>query len=106
MPSNYQPSDLTRDAVDALKGHHVLMFGADWCSHCQAAQGPTEAALSNTTGVTLLQIEDGKGRPLGRTFAVKLWPTLVFLKDGQEIDRVVRPTDTAPIEAGLRKLSA
>jgi thioredoxin 1 len=26
-----------------------------------------------------VKVEDGKGRPLGRSFRVKLWPTLVFM---------------------------
>ena len=106
MASNYQPSDLTRESVNALKGRHVLMFGANWCAHCQAAEDPTQAALAQHPNVTLLQIEDGKGRPLGRSFAVKLWPTLIVLRNGQEVDRVVRPTEAAPIEAALKKLGA
>lgn len=106
MPSDYQPSNLTRESTDALKGMHVLMFGANWCTHCQAAESPTQAVLSQYPNVTLLQIEDGKGRPLGRSFAVKLWPTLIVLRNGQEVDRVVRPTDIAPIEAALKKLGA
>ena len=31
---------------------------------------------------------DASGRPLGRSFKVKLWPTLVFLRDGREIERL------------------
>ena len=38
-----------------------------------------------------VKIEDGPGRRLGRSFGVKLWPTLIFMKDGQEISRLVRP---------------
>ena len=38
-----------------------------------------------------LKFEDGPGRPLGRSFKVKLWPTLIFMKDGVEVARVVRP---------------
>ena len=30
-------------------------------------------------------------QPLGRSFRVKLWPTLVFLRDGEEVARLVRP---------------
>jgi len=45
-----------------------------------------------------LKIEDGPGRPLGRSFRVKLWPTLVFLRDGVEVARVVRPADAKQIE--------
>jgi thioredoxin 1 len=38
-----------------------------------------------------LKVEDGRGRPLGRAFGVRLWPTLVLLRDGEELARVVRP---------------
>ena len=43
------------------------------------------------------KIEDGPGRRLGRSFRVKLWPTLILLKDGQEVARVVRPSDAADL---------
>jgi len=51
-----------------------------------------------------VKVEDGKGRRLGRTFGVKLWPTLIFLKDGEEIARVVRPEDSSDIEDALLKI--
>jgi thioredoxin 1 len=38
------------------------------------------------------KVEDGPGRRLGRSYRVKLWPTLILLRDGQEIGRLVRPT--------------
>lgn len=54
-----------------------------------------------------MKIEDGRGRPLGRAFGIKLWPTLVFLRDGVEVARVVRPLDAAQIEAeGFAALTA
>jgi thioredoxin 1 len=34
-----------------------------------------------------VKVEDGSGRRLGRSFGVKLWPTLVFLRDGREVAR-------------------
>ncbi len=46
-----------------------------------------------------IKVEDGKGRPLGRSFKVKLWPTLVYLENGMEVGRVVRPNNVAEIEA-------
>jgi thioredoxin 1 len=52
-----------------------------------------------------LQVEDGPGRPLGRSFRVKLWPTLVFLKDGQEVARVVRPSRVEELQDALAKIS-
>jgi len=36
--------------------------------------------------------------------AVKLWPTLVLLRDGVEVTRLVRPTSTSVIEEALEQL--
>lgn len=55
-----------------------------------------DAALSEHPEVPVVWVEDGKGRPLGRSFRVKLWPTLIFLQDGAEVARVVRPTGRRP----------
>ena len=53
-----------------------------------------------------LKVEDGPGRPLGRSFRVKLWPTLVFLKDGQEVARIVRPGSPDEIRHALDQIDA
>ncbi len=103
--SSYRPSSLTQEEVARIQGLMLLEFGVDWCPHCQAAQGPIAAALADS-GIPRVQVEDGKGRPLGRAFGVKLWPTLVFLRDGQEVGRVVRPVDPEPIADTLRRLGA
>ncbi len=52
-----------------------------------------------------LKIEDGSGRRLGRSFHIKLWPTLVFLRDGQEVARLVRPTESDPIREAMRRIA-
>lgn len=101
----YRVDAPTREAVDAMRGPLVLEFGTDWCGHCQAAQPLIANVLAGHDGVEHLKIEDGKGRPLGRSFRVKLWPTLVVLRDGVEVARVVRPVDASDIEQALRALA-
>jgi thioredoxin 1 len=96
----------TRLAVDALPGPVVVEFGTAWCGHCLAAQPLLETAFAAFPHVRHIKIEDGRGRPLGRSFRVKLWPTLVFLRDGAEAARVVRPTDTDAIAQGLALITA
>lgn len=81
-----------RTEIDALPGATLIEFGAPWCGYCIAAQGQIEAALGAHPDIRHLKIEDGRGKPLGRSFRVKLWPTLVLLRDGVEIARLVRPT--------------
>lgn len=51
-----------------------------------------------------MKIEDGKGRPLGRTFRVRLWPTLIFLNSGKEVARLVRPMNLIMITEALAQI--
>lgn len=91
----------SRADVDAMPGLTLLEFGTDWCGHCRAAQPAVAATLTAQPQWRHLKVEDGRGRPLGRSFGVKLWPTLVLLRDGQELARVVRPTQPADLMALL-----
>ncbi|PKO37928.1 MAG: thiol reductase thioredoxin [Betaproteobacteria bacterium HGW-Betaproteobacteria-6] len=95
--AKYAETAADRAEIDALPGTLLIEFGVDWCPHCQGAQPFIEAALGATPHLRHIKVEDGPGRRLGRTFRVKLWPTLILLRDGQEIGRVVRPTSSAEI---------
>lgn len=104
MTSTYTSPEPVRQEVDQLGGATVLEFGAPWCGYCQAAQAPLARAFAAHPGVRHIKIEDGKGKALGRSFRVKLWPTLVFLRDGREVARLVRPDDAAGIERALQEI--
>lgn len=92
----------TRAEVDALPGTTVLEFGTPWCPHCTGAQPLIEQALQGLPQVQHIKVEDGPGQRLGRSYKVKLWPTLIVLKDGQERGRAVRPTTRAEMDEALR----
>ena len=81
----------TREEVDQMQGPVLLEFGATWCGHCQALEPELAAQLKQHPQVRHIKVEDGKGKPLGRSFRVKLWPTLVFMRDGQVRHQVSRP---------------
>lgn len=95
---DHEPS---RAEVDDRPGPLMLEFGAPWCGHCRAAQPLIAAAFADHPGVGHLKVEDGPGRRLGRSFGVKLWPTLIFLDRGREVARLVRPGDRAAIAEAL-----
>lgn len=104
MSKPYSDQAPTRADVDQWPGPAVLEFGTDWCGHCQAAEPLIARAFADHPQLRHLKIEDGKGRPLGRTFQVKLWPTLIFLRNGQEIARLVRPTDSEALRQALAQI--
>ncbi|RGE44135.1 thioredoxin [Comamonas testosteroni] len=91
----------TRQAINALKGANLLEFGTPWCGHCQRAQPLLQAALAAVPELPHIKVEDGPGKPLGRSYRVKLWPTLIFLRDGQEVARLVRPENEQQIAEAL-----
>ena len=102
---NYAVDAPARAEIDALPGLALLEFGTNWCGHCQAAQAGIATALSALPDLRYIKVEDGPGRPLGRSYRVKLWPTLIFLKDGQEIERLVRPRAAEEVAIVLRRLA-
>src|SRR5687767_9114746 len=95
MSTPYLPAEETptREDVDTMAGLVVLEFGTDWCGICRAAAPRIAEQLAAHPEVRHLKVEDGPGRPLGRSFRVKLWPNLVFLRDGQVVRQLARPTN-------------
>jgi len=103
MTQPYLSEQPLRADIEALPGPTVLDFGTNWCPICNAAQPLVDAALAGQP-VRHVKVEDGAGRVLGRSFDVTLWPTLVFLRDGKEVGKLVRPKSLAAVTEALSRL--
>ena len=101
MKSDYLEAAPSRAELDALAGPTLLEFGSPTCGHCRRAQPLIAAALAAHPRVRHLKIADARGRRLGRSYGVKLWPTLVLLAGGKEAARLVRPLEAGAIERAL-----
>ena len=106
LAGEYSQPEPMRAEVDALMGPVLLEFGTSWCGHCRAAQPLITEALALHPRVHRIKVEDGSGRKLGRSFNVKLWPTLVFLRNGKEVSRLSRPRSAAVIAAALTQIDS
>jgi thioredoxin 1 len=102
----YAATEPKREEVDSLPGATLLEFGSPWCGYCRAAQPLIASALAEHAGVRHIKIADASGRRLGRSFAVKVWPTLIFLLDGEEVARVVRPRNAQALSEALGRITA
>lgn len=106
MKEVYTPIEPTRDEVRTLEGPTVIEFGTPWCGFCQIIQPKLASAFAKHTHVRHIKVEDGRGRRLGRAYRVKLWPTLIFLENGEEVARLVRPNDSEAISEALDRIAA
>lgn len=104
MHTIYAADAPTRAELDHLAGPVLVEFGTNWCGYCRAAQIPLAEVYASHPKVRHYKVEDGPGRRLGRSFGVKLWPTLIFMRDGQEVARLVRPADSADIAAAFAQI--
>jgi thioredoxin 1 len=104
MKTGYVETEPSRAEVDSLAGPAVVEFGTPWCGYCRAAQPLIAGAFASHPLVHHLKVEDGSGLPLGRSFGVKLWPTLVFLRNGKEVTRLVRPSSLDQIRQALQRI--
>jgi len=106
MPVPYETAQPERAEIDAMPGIVALDFGTNWCGYCRAAESLIEQAVESVGDARHIKVEDGPGRKLGRSFRVKLWPSVIILKDGQEVARVVRPDSADALRDALAQAQA
>ncbi|QEI04520.1 thioredoxin family protein [Pigmentiphaga aceris] len=105
LTTGYPETSPSRDEVDAFAGPTVVDFGTDWCGFCRSAQPLIAEAFAGHEQVRHVKVEDGAGRALGRSYRVKLWPTLIFLDGGKEVARLVRPESAQAIKDALQQIN-
>ena len=89
----------TREEIDRGQGPVLVEFGTAWCGHCRAIGLKVAELLERHPEVKHVKVEDGPGRPLGRSFQVRLWPSFVFLRDGKVVSQLARPSHARLEEA-------
>ena len=76
---------------EALAAHPmiILSFGAPWCIDCRRAEPFYKKLSENYPQVTFTKIDISDREEVRPLFKIQHIPTMIFYKDGVEIDRVV-----------------
>lgn len=78
------------DAAVAAAPVAMVDFWADWCGPCKMLSPTVEALASQYDGKVLVgKVNVDEEPELARRFGVMSIPTVVFLKNGQEVDRKI-----------------
>ena len=102
-----QPEAAGVDAFVGPPGHALLFFSEDPVQYRETLDlcvilPEIAAAFPGRFRVGVLL--PGAARAVAPKFGVRRWPTLVFLRAGTEVDRLIRPTERALIEEALDRI--
>lgn len=84
---------LNKEQFDKIKntdGLKVVDFYADWCSPCKMlAPVLEELSLEMSDAVEFVKINIDENLELAQEYGITTIPTLVFIKDGKELNRKI-----------------
>lgn len=74
---------------DIKNGRILLDFYATWCGPCKIMAKQLEKYEDEVASVKVVKINVDENRYLTQEFGVKSIPTIVYMEDGEIVDRTV-----------------
>ena len=93
--------------TEVLKSEKVALvdFYADWCGPCKMMAPIVEKLAEEYEGQAVIGKLNIDDEPfVASRYRVLSIPTLMFFKDGKEVDRIVGATDKEEVENKLKSL--
>ena len=87
------------------QGAALVDFFADWCGPCKILAPVVEKLSQDFAGKAgVYKINTDKAQALATSLGIRGIPTLIFFKDGKEVNRVVGVTSAENLTAQLNKI--
>jgi thioredoxin 1 len=88
------------EALAATQGLVMVDFWAEWCGPCKTIAPVLEQLVEASNGrVTLMKVNVDENPGLAARWGIRSIPTILFVKDGAVVDRVVGAVPRAKLQA-------
>ena len=92
------------ETVATTEGLLLVDFWAPWCGPCRAIAPVLDALVSESAGrVTLAKVNVDEEPGLAARHEIRSIPTILLVKDGRIVDRVVGAVPRATLDAKIQK---
>ena len=85
------------EALVAAEGLVMVDFWAAWCGPCRAV-APVLEQVAEEGDVTLMKVNIDENPGLAARYGIRSIPTILFVKDGEVVDRVVGAASKAAFQ--------
>lgn len=85
-------------------GVSVIDFHADWCNPCRILSPTVEKVSEEIKGVKFGKVDVDKESKLAQRFYVMSIPTLIFFKNGEQVDRTVGVLQKEELVSKIKKV--
>ena len=90
------------EALVAADGLVLVDFWAEWCGPCHAV-APVLEQLAEEGDVTVMKVNIDENPGLAARYGIRSIPTILFVKDGEEVDRVVGAVPKAAFQKVIER---
>jgi len=80
---------ITEDmSLDVSSGIYAIKFWADWCGPCKKISPLLTQLETEFPSVNFISVDTDETSSLAQKYKVRTLPTVLFLNDGEEVERV------------------
>lgn len=97
-------SENFKEKVVEAKGTVLVDFFATWCGPCKMIAPAVEQLAEEYAGkVAVYKVDVDEAQDIGMEYKIMSIPTLVFFKDGQEVERVRGAVSKAELTEAMER---